>query len=102
MLPVVPGGLAVVDESLVVILVAYGTQRVPALAVVLFHRTLTFLLAVIVGWISGGIIEKMDPAGATEGVIRCHRYQPNRSRDLTTPSGLSTQRGKLRCRYARS
>jgi uncharacterized protein (TIRG00374 family) len=56
-LPLVPGGIGVVEGSLAVILVAYGTHRVPALAVVLAYRLLTFWVAVIVGWGSVGTIE---------------------------------------------
>ena len=56
-LPFVPGGIGIVEGSLAVILIAYGTRRVDALAVVVFYRLLTFWLAVIVGWISVGAIE---------------------------------------------
>ncbi len=56
-LPVVPGGLGIVEGSLAVILVAYGAKKIPALAVVLVYRLLTFWLVIIVGWISIGVIE---------------------------------------------
>ena len=56
-LPFIPGGIGVVEGSLAVILVAYGTQKVPALAVVLIYRLLTFWLAIIVGWACIGAIE---------------------------------------------
>jgi putative heme transporter len=56
-LPFIPGGIGVVEGSLAVILVAYGTAKVPALAVVLFYRLLTFWLAIFVGWVCIGAIE---------------------------------------------
>jgi hypothetical protein len=56
-LPLIPGGLGVVEGSLAVILVAYGTHKVPALAVVLVYRLLTFWLVIMVGWISVGVLE---------------------------------------------
>lgn len=56
-LPLVPGGIGLVEGSLAVILVAYGAKKVPALAVVLIYRLLTFWLVIIVGWISIGVIE---------------------------------------------
>ena len=56
-LPLVPGGIGIVEGSLAVILVAYGAQKVPALAVVLVYRLLTFWMVIIVGWISVGVIE---------------------------------------------
>ena len=56
-LPIIPGGLGIVEGSLAVILVAYGAQKVPALAVVLVYRLLTFWLVIVVGWISIGVIE---------------------------------------------
>jgi len=56
-LPLVPGGLGIVEGSLAVILVAYGAKEIPALAAVLVYRLLTFWFAVLVGWICLGIIE---------------------------------------------
>ena len=56
-LPIIPGCLGIVEGSLAVILVAYGAQKVPALAVVLVYRLLTFWLVIVVGWISIGVIE---------------------------------------------
>jgi uncharacterized protein (TIRG00374 family) len=77
-LPIVPGGIGLVEGSLAVILVAYGAKKVPALAVVLIYRLLTFWLVIIVGWISiaviewrvrhGAVADRTDPANlrATE------------------------------------
>jgi uncharacterized protein (TIRG00374 family) len=56
-LPLIPGGIGIVEGSLAVVLVAYGAKKVPALAVVLVYRLLTFWLVIIVGWISIGVIE---------------------------------------------
>jgi putative heme transporter len=55
-LPIVPGGLGLVEGSLAVILVAYGAQRVPALSTVLVYRFISYWLAVAVGWITFGLI----------------------------------------------
>jgi uncharacterized protein (TIRG00374 family) len=73
-LPFIPGGIGVVEGSLAVILVAYGTHKVPALAVVLIYRLLTFWLAILVGWASIGSIEwrlrtAKDRASAGEGAV---------------------------------
>ncbi len=56
-LPLIPGGIGIVEGSLAVILVAYGARKVPALAVVLVYRLLTFWFVIIVGWVSIGVIE---------------------------------------------
>jgi hypothetical protein len=56
-LPLIPGGIGIVEGSLAVILVAYGAKKVPALAVVLVYRLLTFWVVIIVGWISVAVIE---------------------------------------------
>ena len=56
-LPLIPGGIGIVEGSLAVILVAYGAHRAPALAVVLVYRLLTFWLVITAGWISIGVIE---------------------------------------------
>ena len=56
-LPLIPGGLGIVEGSLAVILVAYGAHRSPALAVVLVYRFLTFWLVIAVGGIAIAVIE---------------------------------------------
>jgi putative heme transporter len=54
--PIVPGGLGIVEGSLAVILVVYGTARVPALAVAITFRLVNFWLAIALGWITVGAI----------------------------------------------
>jgi uncharacterized protein (TIRG00374 family) len=56
-LPLIPGGIGIVEGSLAVILVAYGAKKVPALSVVLVYRLLTFWVVIIVGWATVGAIE---------------------------------------------
>jgi len=56
-LPLIPGGIGIVEGSLAVILVAYGSHRAPALAVVLVYRLLTFWLVIAVGGIAIAVIE---------------------------------------------
>lgn len=55
-LPVVPGGLGIIEGSLAVILAAYGTGRVPAITAALAYRMVSFWLAIAVGWVSVGVI----------------------------------------------
>jgi uncharacterized protein (TIRG00374 family) len=55
-LPVVPGGLGIVEGSLAVILAAYGADRVPAISAALAYRLVSFWLAVAVGWVSVVVI----------------------------------------------
>ena len=66
-LPLIPGGIGIVEGSLAVILVAYGAKKVPALAVVLVYRLLTFWVVIIVGWISIGVIEWRVRHGDADG-----------------------------------
>jgi uncharacterized protein (TIRG00374 family) len=68
-LPFIPGGIGVVEGSLAVILVAYGTQKVPALAVVLIYRLLTFWLAILVGWACIGAIEWRVRSAKVRGAV---------------------------------
>ncbi len=51
-LPIVPGGVGLVEGGLTVLLVAYGSTRVHALSAVLVYRAISFWFAVLVGWIS--------------------------------------------------
>jgi putative heme transporter len=55
-LPVVPGGLGLVEGSLAVVLAAYGAGRVSAVAAALAFRLVSFWLAIAVGWASAGVI----------------------------------------------
>jgi putative heme transporter len=49
-LPIVPGGIGLVEGSLAVILVAYGSARVPALSTALVYRLVNYWLMVAIGW----------------------------------------------------
>jgi len=53
-LPIVPGGLGIVEGSLAVILAVYGVARVPATPVALACGRVSFWLSITVGWISAG------------------------------------------------
>lgn len=55
-LPVVPGGLGIVEGSLAVILTAYGAGRVPAIGATLAYRMVSFWLAIAVGWLIVGLM----------------------------------------------
>ncbi|MGH3304334.1 MAG: lysylphosphatidylglycerol synthase transmembrane domain-containing protein, partial [Streptosporangiaceae bacterium] len=55
-LPVVPGGLGIVEGSLAVVLVGYGASRVPAVSAVLAFRIVNYWLAIAVGWASVGLV----------------------------------------------
>ncbi|HEX9554112.1 MAG TPA: lysylphosphatidylglycerol synthase transmembrane domain-containing protein [Streptosporangiaceae bacterium] len=61
MLPIVPGGIGVVEGSLAVILAAYGAGRAQALSVALVFRIVSFWLAIAVGWISVAVIARQAP-----------------------------------------
>jgi uncharacterized protein (TIRG00374 family) len=55
-LPVVPGGLGIVEGSLAVVLVAYGVSQVTAVSAALAFRIVNFWLPIAIGWISAGVI----------------------------------------------
>jgi uncharacterized protein (TIRG00374 family) len=55
-LPIVPGGLGIVEGSLAVILSAYGVARVPAISAALAYRLVSFWLSIAVGWVSVGTL----------------------------------------------
>lgn len=57
-LPIVPGGIGVVEGSLAVILIAYGAGRTEALSAALIFRILTFWLAVVIGWFTVSVIAR--------------------------------------------
>jgi uncharacterized protein (TIRG00374 family) len=55
-LPVVPGGLGIVEGSLAVILVAYRVARIPAITTALAYRLVSFWLSIAIGWVTVGLI----------------------------------------------
>ncbi len=55
-IPIVPGGIGVVEGSLSVVLAAYGTSRSSALAVALTYRLVNFWLFVVVGWVTVALL----------------------------------------------
>jgi uncharacterized protein (TIRG00374 family) len=57
-LPIVPGGIGIVEGSLAVILVAYGADRASALSTALAFRIVSFWLAIAIGWITVGVIAR--------------------------------------------
>jgi uncharacterized protein (TIRG00374 family) len=57
-LPIVPGGVGVVEGSLAVILAGYGADRTSALSAALVYRGVSFWLAIAIGWISVGVIAR--------------------------------------------
>src|SRR5258708_18376355 len=69
-LPIVPGGLGIVEGSVAVILAAYGIARVPAISAALAYRLVSFWLAIAVGWASVGVI--VYQARRRHEAISCH------------------------------
>jgi uncharacterized protein (TIRG00374 family) len=69
-LPVVPGGIGVVEGSLAVILTAYGAARVQAFSAAIAFRAVSFWLTVALGWISVAVIahqlRRRRPAAVSE------------------------------------
>ena len=55
-LPITPGGLGVVEGSLIIGLVAYGGGKEATVAAVLLYRLLSFWSLLLVGWISWGLV----------------------------------------------
>jgi uncharacterized protein (TIRG00374 family) len=55
-LPVVPGGIGIIEGSLALILTYYGAARPSALAAALVYRLISFWLAIAVGWVTVGFI----------------------------------------------
>jgi uncharacterized protein (TIRG00374 family) len=79
-LPVVPGGIGIVEGSLAVILVAYGADRVSAISAALTYRIVSFWLSLAVGWISFGVIARQV------------RRRSQRDGDQLPDTGLCAQR----------
>jgi len=57
-LPVVPGGIGIIEGSLAVILTRYGATRVSALSAALVYRLVSFWLVIAIGWITVAVIAR--------------------------------------------
>ena len=57
-LPIVPGGIGIIEGSLAIILIGYGASRPSALAAAVIYRVISFWLAIAAGWITVGIIAR--------------------------------------------
>jgi uncharacterized protein (TIRG00374 family) len=77
-LPVVPGGLGIVEGSLAAILAAYGAGRVPAVSTALAYRLVSYWLAITIGWASFALIAH-----------RARRNGPRQSRTMAGEAGPS-------------
>jgi uncharacterized protein (TIRG00374 family) len=72
-LPVVPGGVGIVEGSLAVILTRYGASPVPALSAALVYRLASFWLVIATGWITVAVIARRQRrliASPTTGLDR--------------------------------
>jgi uncharacterized protein (TIRG00374 family) len=78
-LPIVPGGLGIVEGSLAVILAAYGVARIPAISAALAYRLVSFWLSIAVGWVSVGMI-------AYRARRKIGRSQPESEPDADEPA----------------
>jgi uncharacterized protein (TIRG00374 family) len=58
-LPLVPGGLGVVEGSLAAVLAFYGAGRVQAVSVAIAFRIVNFWLAIAVGWVTVALIARL-------------------------------------------
>lgn len=69
-LPIVPGGIGIIEGSLAVVLVAYGARRADALAAALAFRIVSFWLAIAVGWVTVAVLARRSgrlSSGASPG-----------------------------------
>lgn len=61
-LPVVPGGIGLIEGSLAVILTRYGAARLSALSAALVYRLVSFWLVIAAGWITVALIARRQSA----------------------------------------
>ncbi|HEX9063485.1 MAG TPA: YbhN family protein [Streptosporangiaceae bacterium] len=57
-LPIVPGGIGIIEGSLAVVLVAYGARHSDALAATLAFRIVSFWLAIAIGWLTVALLAR--------------------------------------------
>jgi hypothetical protein len=100
-IPVTPGGLAVVEASLVALLTAYGTPASEAITIVLLYRLVSFWALVPIGWASWGYLEALQRRqDQTQDRRRAHPWAEHRharrAHRQTPPLPLDARRGPER------
>jgi uncharacterized protein (TIRG00374 family) len=76
-LPIVPGGIGIIEGSLAVILVAYGAGHASALSTALVFRGVSFWLAIAVGWISVAATARHGRRPGQLGSLASDRKKPS-------------------------
>jgi hypothetical protein len=99
-IPITPGGLAVVEASLVALLTAYGTPASEAITIVLLYRLVSFWALVPIGWASWGYLEAAQrrqdrPQGRRSHPWAEHRHA-RRAHRQAAPLPLDVRRGPER------
>ena len=84
-LPVIPGGLGVVEGSLAVLLIAYGMPANDALASVVLYRIVSFWAVVPAGWGAWGLISWREHRSDATRPLPAHR--PARRLEPPAPVG---------------
>ncbi|MDQ6649768.1 MAG: YbhN family protein, partial [Actinomycetota bacterium] len=75
-LPLLPGGVGVVEGGLTVALVAYGSERAPALAAVLLYRLLSFWALLPIGGLAYLLLRR-EPIGPNCPVPNPGPHEPS-------------------------
>lgn len=85
-LPIVPGGIGIVEGSLALILVSYGAHPVSALAAALVYRIIAFWLETAVGWLAIGVIaQRARRSAKAYGLARDPARDPNSAHPHVQP-----------------
>jgi uncharacterized protein (TIRG00374 family) len=72
-LPLLPGGLGVVDAAMIIALTQGGVSAVPATAAVLLYRLISFALIVALGWLVWGAVIVAPARHGSLHVVRGER-----------------------------
>jgi hypothetical protein len=59
-LPIMPGGIGVVEGTLSVLLIAYHMPAATAIAAVMLYRIMSFWIPVTIGWGAVGVLTAMQ------------------------------------------
>ncbi len=88
-LPIVPGGIGIIEGSLAVILISYGAGHQAALDAALVYRIISFWLAIVVGWIIVGVLARrqrryamLAPMATPHGPTHLNNHHRNTLRQI--------------------
>ncbi len=89
-LPITPGGLGVVEGSITIALVAFGSSQTTTVDAVLMYRLISFWLILLIGWSLWGVLALQVRRGRWSRNVRDAEIEAGMTADVDVVGDLET------------